>query len=88
MEIKIGNYKGIEVEVKKVECSQEMVERQVQYTLNQNPVKESKEGTIEKGDTALFDFKGMKDGVAFDGGTAENYERTCITNRKRDRNGG
>ena len=48
MEIKIGNYKGIEVEVKKVECSQEMVERQVQYTLNQNPVKESKEGTIEK----------------------------------------
>ena len=40
MEIKIGNYKGIEVEVKKVECSQEMVERQVQYTLNQNPVKE------------------------------------------------
>lgn len=74
MEIKIGNYKGIEVEVKKVECSQEMVERQVQYTLNQNPVKESKEGTIEKGDTALFDFKGMKDGVAFDGGTAENYE--------------
>ena len=26
------------------------------------------------GDTAIFDFKGLKDGVAFEGGTAENHQ--------------
>lgn len=74
MEIKIGNYKGIEVEVEKVELSDDMVNKQIQYTLTQNPLKESKEGSIENGDSAIFDFEGLKDGVAFDGGTAKNYE--------------
>ncbi|MGN1277541.1 MAG: trigger factor [Floccifex sp.] len=73
MEIKIGNYKGIEVEIKRVACTNDMVEQQVQYVLSQNPVKETKE-SIENGDSAVFDFQGLKDGVAFDGGTAENYE--------------
>ena len=30
---------------------------------------------VENGDVAIIDFKGMKDGVAFDGGTAENYSQ-------------
>jgi len=29
---------------------------------------------LKEGDTAIFDFEGKKDGVAFDGGTAKNYE--------------
>ena len=33
----------------------------------------SKEGAVEEGDTVIIDFKGMKDGIAFEGGTAENY---------------
>ena len=33
-----------------------------------------KEGKAEMGDTVVIDFKGTVDGVAFDGGEAENYE--------------
>ena len=73
MEIKIGQYKGIEVEVQKAELTDELVERQIQYALQQNPLRVEKE-EIEEGNTAIFDFKGLKDGVAFDGGTAEGYQ--------------
>lgn len=31
------------------------------------------EGTLENGQTAIFDFEGFVDGVAFEGGKAENY---------------
>ena len=31
-------------------------------------------GSLEKGDTAIFDFAGSVDGELFEGGTAENYE--------------
>jgi trigger factor len=31
------------------------------------------EGTLEKGQTAVFDFEGFKDDVPFEGGKAENY---------------
>lgn len=34
------------------------------------------EGTVQIGDTLNINFKGLKDGVAFEGGTAENYELT------------
>ncbi len=73
MEINIGQYKGIEVEVKKAELTEDMIQQQIQYALSQNPLKIEKD-VIEEGNTAKFDFKGLKDGVAFDGGTAENYE--------------
>ena len=32
-----------------------------------------KEGKVENGDTAIIDFEGFKDGVAFEGGKGENY---------------
>ena len=31
------------------------------------------DGTLENGNTAIFDFEGFKDGVPFEGGKAENY---------------
>ena len=34
---------------------------------------ETKKGKVENGDTAVIDFEGFKDGVAFDGGKGENY---------------
>ncbi len=37
---------------------------------------EVKEGKVQEGDIANINYKGMKDGVAFDGGTAENYDLT------------
>lgn len=73
MEIKIEQYKGIEVSVEKVELTDEIVDRQMQVALSQNPIQIEKE-VIEEGNTAEFDFEGLKDGVAFDGGTAKGYK--------------
>ena len=33
----------------------------------------TKDGKVANGDIAVIDFEGFKDGVAFDGGKAENY---------------
>ena len=39
------------------------------------PLEELKEArALQKGDTAVFDFEGFVDGVAFEGGKADNYE--------------
>ena len=37
-----------------------------------------KEGTVTAGDTAIIDFKGFKDGVAFEGGEAENLHLKLV----------
>jgi len=37
---------------------------------------ETEEGYIELGDTANINYKGLKDGVAFEGGTSSNYDLT------------
>lgn len=39
-----------------------------------------KTGKIEKGDIAVIDFEGFKDGVAFEGGKGENYSLTIGSN--------
>ena len=39
-----------------------------------------KDGKVEDGDIAVINFAGFKDGVAFDGGTAENYSLTIGSN--------
>lgn len=74
-EIKLPQYKGLEVKKQVLEATEEEInnavnsELQAHSTLN---VKE--EQVIVSGDTAKFDFVGTVDGVEFDGGSAENYE--------------
>jgi trigger factor len=72
--IKLGQYKGIEVEVKKLTVSNEEVEQQITSLLNERPLMIEKDGEVENGDITTIDFEGFKDGVAFDGGKAENYQ--------------
>lgn len=72
-EVKLGKYKGLktkkeEVKVTKEEIAKVIEDMRARYTENV-----TKEGKVENGDTVIIDFKGEKDGVAFDGGTAENY---------------
>lgn len=38
-----------------------------------SPLEKSDKDTLEKGDYAKFDFEGFVDGIAFDGGKAQNY---------------
>ncbi|MFT4416515.1 trigger factor [Fredinandcohnia humi] len=73
-EVKLGDYKGLEVERLEETVSEEEVDaelKQLQERHAELVVKE--EGTVENGDTAVIDFEGFVDGEAFEGGKAENY---------------
>lgn len=69
----VKKYKGLKVKKEKVEVTKEEIENEIERLRDQYAEIELKEGKIEKGDTAVIDFEGFKDGVAFDGGRGENY---------------
>lgn len=74
-EIKLGTYLETEVKLDEVKASEEEIQAELDKKLEQHAemvVKE--EGTLENGDTAVFDFSGSVNGEKFEGGTAENYE--------------
>ena len=73
-EVEIEGYKGLTYKPTPVEVTDEDVDKEIQRILDRN----SRLVTVEdreaqSGDTAVIDFKGLLDGVAFEGGTAENY---------------
>jgi len=73
-EVKLGEYKGLEVEKLDETVTDEEVDnelKQLQERHAELAVKE--EGTIENGDTVIIDFDGYVDGEAFEGGAADNY---------------
>lgn len=73
-EVKLGDYKGLEVEAVDVNVTDEDVENDLdnqRQSLAELVVKE--EGAIENGDTVVIDFEGFVDGEAFEGGAAENH---------------
>lgn|SRR5690554_979978 len=73
-EVEIENYKGVEVAKVETVVTDEEVSQNIDQLLQQNAILEPKtEGGLEKGDTAVFDFEGFQDGVAFEGGKAENF---------------
>jgi trigger factor len=73
-EVKLGEYKGLEVEELDANVTDEDVANELK-TLQERQaelvVKE--EGTAENGDTVVLDFEGFVDGEAFEGGKAENH---------------
>ncbi|MEH7300475.1 MULTISPECIES: trigger factor [Neobacillus] len=73
-EVKLGEYKGLEVEELDANVTDEDVANELK-TLQERQaelvVKE--EGTAENGDTVVIDFEGFVDGEAFEGGKAENH---------------
>ncbi len=71
---KLGQYRKIEVNAKRKEVTEEELNQQIQMLLAQNPILEEKDGEVESGDVTIIDFEGFKDGVAFEGGKAENYQ--------------
>lgn len=74
-EFEVKDYKGLKGKKIVKEATDEEINAEIDKLREQNVLVTPKEdGVIEEHDIAVFDFKGMKDGVAFDGGTAENYE--------------
>lgn len=73
-EVKLGEYKGLEVEAFDTIVTDEEVENELKAMQEKQAelvVKE--EGTAENGDNVVIDFEGFVDGEAFEGGKAENY---------------
>ncbi|QGX65229.1 trigger factor [Bacillus sp. ms-22] len=73
-EVKLGDYKGLNVEKDDTTVTDEDVQEELKAMQNRQAelvVKE--EGAIENGDTVVLDFEGFVDGEAFEGGKAENY---------------
>lgn len=74
-EVVLGEYKGVKVAALDNEVKENEVKAEVSRLLKDKVVVEAKEEqVIALGDIAVFDFLGTVDGVAFDGGAAENYE--------------
>ena len=79
-EVKIKKYKNLGIKKEKVKVTKEEIDNQIENLRNQYAELEIKDGKIENGDTAVIDFEGFKDGVAFEGGKGENYPLTIGSN--------
>ena len=71
--VELGAYTNLKIKKEKVKVTKEEVKNRIDALLNEYAEIVEKEGKVENGDTAVINFAGYKDGVAFDGGTAENY---------------
>ena len=80
-EVTLGKYKGIQVKKVEYNVSDEDVEHELMHMAEKNARLVSVEDRpVESGDITVIDFEGFVDGVAFDGGKAENHELTIGSN--------
>ena len=80
-EVKLGKYKGIEL--KKIEYNVEDKDIDAEITRMQERnarLVNVEDRAVETNDTAVIDFEGFVDGVAFEGGKAENHELVIGSN--------
>ncbi len=73
-EVEVKDYKGIEIEKKSTEVTDELVNEEIDKVRERN----SRMVTVEDraaqmGDVTVIDFEGFVDDVAFEGGKAENF---------------
>lgn len=77
--VTLGEYKGLEVSVDTVEVDEDEWDTLVNNVYYGNITAENggiMDRAVETGDTVNIDYEGKKDGVAFDGGTAQGYDLT------------
>jgi len=73
-EVKLGQYKGLEVPKVNTEVTDEDVEAELKELQKRHAELVVKEDEpAEQGDTVVIDFEGFVDGEAFEGGKAENH---------------
>lgn len=72
--MKLGEYKGIEVEAFDTTVTDEDVDNEIKAIQERHAeIVMKEEGTAENGDIVVIDFEGFVDGEAFEGGKGENY---------------
>jgi len=74
-EVELGEYKGLELEKIDTVVTEEDVNQELENLRQRHAQLEvmSEDATVENGDRVLIDFTGKKDGIPFEGGTAEDY---------------
>lgn len=76
-EVKLGKYKGVEVEEEEIKISSKDVDQEIEKLREKNSrTVEIEDKPVKNGDITTIDFEGFVDGVAFSGGKGENYELT------------
>lgn len=74
-EVKLGTYKGVEVEKKEIEVTDSEIDAEIDKLRDQNSRSITVEDrAVEDGDTIKLDYEGSVDGVPFEGGKAEDAE--------------
>ncbi|MCI8860114.1 MAG: trigger factor [Lachnospiraceae bacterium] len=70
--VELGEYMGVELTLGTYEVTEEEIQSNIDSMLTSYPkYEESDKTTVEEGDTVNIDYEGLKDDVAFDGGTAQ-----------------
>ena len=72
-EVTLGQYKGIEAEKTPVAVTEAEIDAEVKKLADRNSTIETVERPVAEGDTAVIDFEGFDNGVAFEGGKGEDY---------------
>ncbi|MBP3729114.1 MAG: trigger factor [Lachnospiraceae bacterium] len=74
-EVKLGQYKGLTLELEAPVVSEEDVEAELKKEQEKNAtMKAVEDRPVQEGDTVTLDYAGSIDGVAFAGGTAQGQE--------------
>ena len=76
----LSEYRGVKINVEAPEVTDEEVDQKIQTNLTQNPNEVEVDRAAADGDIVNIDYKGTKDGEAFDGGTAEGQDLTLGSN--------
>ncbi|WP_301171172.1 MULTISPECIES: trigger factor [Brevibacillus] len=73
-EVKLGDYKNLSIEEKDFSVTEESVDAELKRMQERHAeLVAVEEGAAQNGDLAVIDFEGFQDGVAFEGGKAEDY---------------
>ncbi len=72
-DFELCQYKGVKIEAHHSNVSEKEVDHEIHHILEEHAKYESVDRAAKKGDSLVIDFKGYIDGVAFEGGEAENY---------------
>ena len=74
-EVTLGEYKGIELKKVEYNVSDEDINYELAHAAEHNArLVAVEDRPVQKGDITIIDFEGFVDGVAFEGGKAENHE--------------
>lgn len=79
-EVELKKYTDLGYKKPRVTVTNDEIEKEIENLRKRYANMEVKDGAIETGDTAVIDFEGFKDGVAFAGGKAENHNLVIGSN--------